>query len=159
MYDENTYDYEYQPRPRRNTMATAAVVFGILSLVTSLMIYISLPCGALAVIFALLSRTEKPMRKKAKTGLICGICGMAATVIITVSAFYYVLSDSGMRSFLEYYCQMYTGDYNFDLDEMLEEMFPFIGNLDTPAFQDSGSDIPSTDEPSIIEPKGEGTFL
>ena len=157
MYDENTYEYE--PRPRRNPMATAALVFGILSLVTSLMIYLSIPCGALAVILALLSRTDKPMRKKAKSGLICGICGMLATVIITVSAFYYVLSDSGMRSFLEYYCQMYTGDYDFDLDEMIEEMFPFVGDLDTPSYQNSGNDLPSTDEPSTIEPKGEGTYL
>lgn len=157
MYDENTYEYE--PRPRRNPMATAALIFGILSLVTSLMIYLSVPCGALAVILALLSRTDKPMLKKAKSGLICGICGMLATVIITVSAFYYVLSDSGMRSFLEYYCQMYTGDYDFDLDEMIEEMLPFVGDLDTPSYQNSGNDLPSTDEPSTIEPKEEGTYL
>lgn len=147
MYDDTSYEYEQHPR--RNPLATAAIILGILSLVTSMMIYISLPCGALAVILAILSRTSSPMTKKAKTGLICGFCGMAATVIITVSAFYYVLTNSDLRSLLEYYCQAYLGDYNFDLNEELSNIFPFINIFEGP----------SPEEPSIIEPKGEGTFL
>ena len=69
-----------------------------------------------------------------------------------------------MRSVLEYYCQIYTGDSEFDLDELLEEVFPFMENLETPSIQLPGTentvpDSPSTDIPAIIEPKGEGTFL
>ena len=147
MYDDTSYEYEQ--RPRKNPMTTAAIVFGILSLLSSMIIYISLPCGALAVILAILSRTSSPMAKKAKAGLICGFCGMVATVVITVSTFYYVLTDSGLRSVLEYYCQAYLGDYDFNLEEELADIFPFIDRFETPA----------PEETPIIEPKGEGTFL
>lgn len=157
MYEENTS--EYQSRPSKNPMATAAVVFGILSLVTCFIIYLSLPFGALAVIFALLSRVEKPMRQKARRGMICGICGMIATIILTVSAFYTVLTDSSMRSFLEYYLRIYTGDDTFDLDNALESLFPFIDELDTPSFELPDLEITSPDESPVIQPKGAELFL
>lgn len=157
MYEEN--NSEYQTQPRKNPMATAALVFGILSLVTCFIIYLSLPFGALAVIFALLSRTERPIRKKARRGLICGICGMIATVVLTVSAFYTVLTDSSMRSFLEYYLRVYTGDYNFDLDDTLEALFPFLNELDTPSFELPDSEENTADESPVISPKGAETFL
>lgn len=157
MYEEN--NSEYQTQPRKNPMATAALVFGILSLVTCFIIYLSLPFGALAVIFALLSRTERPIRKKARRGLICGICGMIATVVLTVSAFYTVLTDFSMRSFLEYYLRVYTGDYNFDLDDTLEALFPFLNELDTPSFELPDSEENTADESPVISPKGAETFL
>lgn len=149
MYNETSYETE--PRLRRNPMAAAALILGILSLATSLILSISVPCGALSVILALLSRTDQPMRKKARAGLICGICGMTASVILTVSAFSYVLSHSDLRALLEYYCQVYTGDYDFSLDDMLEELLPFPG--------DSPDSSPEPSAPSAIEPKGESTFL
>lgn len=157
MYEEN--NSEYQTQPRKNPMATAALVFGILSLVTCFIINLSLPFGALAIIFALLSRTEPTIRKKARRGLICGICGMIATVVLTVSAFYTVLTDSSMRSFLEYYLRVYTGDYNFDLDDTLEGLFPFLDGLDTPSFALPDSEENTADESPVISPKGAETFL
>lgn len=157
MYDDSPYEsYEPQKRPPKNVFAAAAVVFGILSLVFSMLIYLALPCGALAVILAILSHTDKPMIKKAKLGLICGIAGMTATIVLTVSAFYVVLSDSGMRSMVEYYCQIYIGDSDFDLDELIEDMFPFIKLPETPSIELPGTEH---DTPFVIEPKGEGTFL
>lgn len=165
MYDDTSYEsYKPQKQPGRNVFAPAAILLGVLSLFSSMIIYISLPCGALAILLAILSRTDSPMTKKAKTGLICGVAGMTATIILTVSAFYIVLSDSDMRSILEYYCQIYTGDSDFDLDELLEEMFPFIDNLETPSIElperrDSIPSNPLPEEPSVIDPKGEGTFL
>lgn len=149
MYEENSYSYEYQNPPRRNPMATASVVFGILALLSCLIIYVSVPCGAMAVIFAILSRTDRPMPQKSKVGLICGICGMISTVIITISSFYYVLSDSTMRTFLEQYYQMYTGDFDFDLEEELGDLIPFL---------DFGSDTPS-EEPLQMEPLEGGSIL
>ena len=164
MYDDTSYNtYNQNQRPHRQPLITAAMFLGILSLLSNMMIYVSLPCGALAIILALVSKTDRSLLKKAKIGLACGMIGLVSTVIITVSAFYFVLGNSEMRSALEYYCQIYMGDYNFDLDEFLEEMFPFIGDLDTPALNIPGFDnLPGgadSSEPVVIEPKGDGTFL
>lgn len=93
---------------KRKPLATAALVLGILSIILSFIIYLALPLGAMSIIFAILSHTEYKMAKKSRIGLVCGICGIFASVLITVSAFRYVLTDPDMRTYLEYYIQMYT---------------------------------------------------
>ena len=116
--------------PARRPMATASLVLGILSLFLCSVIYLALPLGALAIIFAILSHTDYTMTGKSKAGLVCGLCGILASVIITVSAFYYVLSNPLARSYLEYYIQMYTGDSDFDLDDDLLRLLPGGQNQD-----------------------------
>lgn len=134
MYDDDIYG--------RNPMSTAAFSLGFISILTCSMFYIALPCGALAVICAILSHGSMPMPKKSKTGLIFGICGMVVSAAVTVMAVRMVLTNPQLRSNLEYMIQMYTGDYSFDLDEELDRLLP------------SGNDSPNT-----INPEGEGIFL
>lgn len=132
MYEENpNSSAEYREPPKRDPLSTASLVFGILSLLSSLIIYTALPFGALAVIFALLSRTDKPMAKKSRIGIVCGICGMIATVVITVSSVFYVLNDSSMRALLEEYIQIYTGDFDFSLGDTLDKLLtePLEGGI------------------------------
>lgn len=53
----NSSDYGQRPESRRsNGLATASMVLGIFSLMSSTIFYVAVPCGALAVLFALLSR-------------------------------------------------------------------------------------------------------
>ncbi|MCD8021870.1 MAG: hypothetical protein LUF30_02405 [Lachnospiraceae bacterium] len=124
-YDDE-YTYESRPPRGRNAMATAALALGILSLVLCSFIYAALPCGAMAIICAILSRGKGKMYGRSKAGLIFGIAGIIATIVVTVSAFVYVLTTDSGRSYLEYYYRIYSGDLDFDLDEALEEYFPFL---------------------------------
>ena len=76
--------------------ATASLVLGILSLVTCCCIYSALPFGALAIIFALLSRGgEMTMDSRGMTGLGLGIAGLVLTIVIFIIMFIYTVSFYG----------------------------------------------------------------
>ena len=65
-------------------MSIAALVMGILSLICCCCGYLGIACGALGIIFALLSRQDGPMDSKAKTGLVLSGIGLALGLISTV---------------------------------------------------------------------------
>lgn len=65
-----------------NGMALASLVMGIMSLVCCCCSWLGTPCGALGIIFALLSKGDEPMSSQAKTGLILSIVGIALGVIL-----------------------------------------------------------------------------
>lgn len=122
MFHNDMYGYV----PRRNPLATASMVLGILSLCTCFIFYLSLPFGALAILLAILSRIERNMSGKGKAGIICGLCGIIVSIAVTVSSVYFVLTDATARSYLEYYLQIYTGDSELSLEEEFGNLFPFI---------------------------------
>ncbi len=122
MDTEYGYSYGYS----RNPMATAAVVLGVISLFTCLVFYISVPCGALAVLLAILSRGKNPMPGKSKAGVVCGMIGMCLSVVITLASVWVVLTNAQMRAYMENYLQYYLGDSSFDLDQELGTMFPAL---------------------------------
>lgn len=147
-YDD---EYNWESRPaggRKNTMATAALVLGVLSITLCSVFYVSLPCGAIAIICAILSRDNRPMVGKSKAGIICGSIGMVITLVFTVSAFRYVLTTEDGREYLQYYYRMYTGDYDFDVDEAFEELFPFLYDSDenSTSGSENGSGDSATDD-------------
>ncbi len=148
MYNyDDEYNWEQRPaRRRKNTMATAAVVLGILSICLCSVFYVSLPCGAMAVICAILSRDSRPMTGKSRAGMICGVIGMVITVVLTVSAFRYVLTTDDGREYLQYYYRMYTGDYDFDIDDAFKELFPFL--YDSEGTDPNGSEGNDSDDGS-----------
>ena len=84
--------------------ATASLVLGILSLVTCCCIYSALPFGALAIIFALLSRGgEMTMDSRGMTGLGLGISGIVLTIVIFIIMFIYTVSFyGGFDAFMQY---------------------------------------------------------
>lgn len=139
MDTEYGYSYGYT----RNPMATAAVVLGVISLFTCLIFYISIPCGALAVLFAILSRGRNPMPGKSKTGVVCGAIGIFLSAAITVSSVWTVLTNAQMRAYMENYLRYYLGDSSFDLDRELVTMFPALKGI--LGYNDSGNNI-GTDE-------------
>lgn len=153
---KNMYDDYSERLYRRSPMASASVIFGVLSLILGAVFYLALPCGALAVLFAILSRTQRKLPGKSKAGLLLGTCGMLATVIITVSAMYYVLTTPAGRNYLEQYYRYYTGDQNFRLED-LGELFNFEGwddSLSSDPAAPSGS--PDLSVPVVQVPDGLG---
>lgn len=166
MYGDGMYG-QYQPR---NSMARASFILGIISIVFCSIFYISLPCGALAILCAVLSRTGASLPRKCRFAIISGACGILATLVITGAMVKNVLTDPEMRSYLEYYLQAYTGDYSLDLEEELSDAFPFLSGLfkdETDEEDNVPESIPQKDEteeqPSQNTPAipsgGEGVFL
>ncbi|MFQ9394636.1 MAG: hypothetical protein ACLR2E_12115 [Lachnospiraceae bacterium] len=65
----NDYNYDYNPNPEpldpepaHSGMETAAIILGILALVGSTCFYLSIPCAAVGILLALLSRGRKEHR-------------------------------------------------------------------------------------------------
>lgn len=73
---ENNYNNQHP-----NSMATAAMVLGIISLVTSCCLYIAIPVGAIGIILALLSKGYEPrLSSRGKTGLGLSLGGFAVSI-------------------------------------------------------------------------------
>ena len=118
------YQPNYQPQvnyedKRSSGFATASIVLGIVAIATSCCIYSALICGALSIIFALLSKGgEMTMSSNAKIGLTLGIIGLAATIILYTVVIIVVISNSGgidafmleynkaMEQYMQYYQTM-----------------------------------------------------
>ena len=120
----NTYSYGqanngysssggYQPQNGKtpaSPMAIASLVMGILSLVLCCCFGIgSIVLGALGIIFAILSRKEKPMETMAKVGLGLSIGGVIIGLIIAVFFFISMLTSDDVQS-----------DYGFPGESSLE---------------------------------------
>lgn len=159
MYGNDTYRH-YRPR---NSMARAAFILGILSVMFSSIFYIALPCGALAILCAVLSRTDAggKMTARCRFAVISGLCGIVATLVITGVMVQKVFTDPALRSYIEYYLRSYTGDYDLDLDEELADLFPFLQNGDSAADTPEEEEMP--DDPAGLSPvdpqDSEGVFL
>ena len=84
------------PNKRSAGMETAAFVLGIVSLATCACIYTSVVCGALAIMFALLSKGgATSMSNRARYALILGLIGLIATIIMYTTTFAYAIHTYG----------------------------------------------------------------
>lgn len=68
----------------KNVMHIVSLVLGIISIVTALFWYITLPTGILAIIFGVKS-ARKTGSKIGKAGMITGIIGLALFAFIYIS--------------------------------------------------------------------------
>lgn len=113
--------YKYPLYQRGNAMETAAMVLGTSSLIMCNCLYIAIPFGALAIIFALLSRGGKmSMSAKARNGLILGIVGIVVTIVFYAYAFYIAIQDAGsFENLLRETCEM----MGYDFETLFGEYF------------------------------------
>lgn len=118
--------YQTNPTPqipdkRSASMAVASMTLGIISLVTCSCLFLSLPCSALAIIFALLSRGgETTMGVYAKIGLGFGIAGLCLTILLYTLAFAYAIYTYGS---LENYLRAYSEMQGMDYDELFRQFY------------------------------------
>lgn len=81
------YQAQYQRQTQiqeKNTMSTASLVMGILSLVSCCCTWIGIVFGVLGIVFALMSRTDGQMDGQAKAGLILSIIGIVLDILIII---------------------------------------------------------------------------
>lgn len=120
----NTVNYQ-QSEP--NGMSTASLVMGIISLVLCCCFYVSIPLGALGILFAILSKgKDQTMCGRSKTGLGLSIAGLVLTILLTIGMLVANLTYMGsdgfsrqMKEYMEYYNRGYY-DGEEDIDDLLD---------------------------------------
>lgn len=101
---------------------TAGFVLSIVAMCCSCCLYISLPCGALAVLFAILSKGgSDKMTGKAVTAFWLGIAALLSTLLVYGVATYTALQEYGsFEGILRAYCEMTGMDY----ETFYSQLFP-----------------------------------
>lgn len=189
MYSDdsnNGYDpsssSEMKPRRRSNALASASLVFGIFSLLGGLVFYISVPCGALAILLALLSRGNTRLNGSQKASIALGAAGIIASTLITLFMFYSVWTNPSLRAQVAYLFDLYAEELG--LDYRFEDVFgdeagssgsQSEGNEDVPYYNSSefwddlfsgkgssssqnGSSGSSSDDPSGADSSDGGSY-
>ena len=107
------YGNSYYSQSKTNKMAIMAMIFGIISIASCYVFYVSIPLGAMAAIFASLSRNQSyNYSKKARTGMILGLVGIVASAIITGILITILLREFGsFEGILREYCRIMELDF------------------------------------------------
>ena len=107
------YGNSYYSQPKANKMAIMAMIFGIISIASCYVCYISIPLGAMAAIFASLSRNQSySYSKKARTGMILGLVGIVVSAIVTSIFLTILLREFGsLEGILREYCRIMGLDF------------------------------------------------
>ncbi len=142
---QNPFYRNPAPGNASNSLAVAALICSILSIVSVCCLYGAFIFGGLAIIFALLSRgARKKATGAARTALLLGTAGVLISVVITIGSFITVSRQyGGFDKFLERYT--YTLEHNFGIDL-------------NPGSDGSGTDGGSGND-SILDGNGSGEYL
>lgn len=118
-----------------SSFATAALILGLLSVMTAFMgtVYPPLVFGGLAIILAILSRGCDPKYlTNAKIGLISGITGLIANVAVIASAFLLIYTNPQIQEeFHTTLNQYYEAVYGESFDDALEEIMEALDEYDS----------------------------
>ena len=111
----NPYQQPVQDK-RSASMTTAATILGVFSVTTCTCLYVSVACGGLAILLALLSKGgELTMSKSARLALYRGVAGLVITAITYAVTLYAIIGEYGS---LEEYLRIYLQDYGMSLDDL-----------------------------------------
>lgn len=153
----NTYS---NPQPS-NPFATASMVMGIVSVACVILIFpiiLAIPTGALAIIFAILSRIGKvKLRGTAITGIITGIIALSLNLILW--GFMFVVALSISKPYLdkmdspEYLEEFRNKSYEEIYDEMYNDIYNEMYNdlYDNNLYDNNSQYYPEDSYPYIME--------
>ncbi len=131
-YNGNPYGYIGAKilSPQKNKgegMATAAMILGIISLISLLLLHFYMPflLGGVGIILAVLSKGKaKKMLGKARAGLICCITGLALDVTICVFSVYLVFAlPDIMPEMVDEVNKMCEEQYGMTYEELMDEIY------------------------------------
>lgn len=117
----------YPGKPKGDSMATASLILGIITLASMLILQFSIPfvLGGIGIVLAILSRgSAKRLAGKAKAGLICCIAGLSLDIVLCVSAICLVFALPHLSpEFQEEVNKACEEQYGVSYDEMMEEFY------------------------------------
>ena len=122
------FEQSYQPNPnppyhsrRSSQMESASLVLGLIAGISCTCLYLSIPCGALAIIFATLSRGgAMSYTSKAQIGMVLGILALVVITLLVVFVVVYAWVQYGsIEAFLEAYAKMQGMSYNELMQQFL----------------------------------------
>nr|WP_317354689.1 hypothetical protein [uncultured Agathobacter sp.] len=126
-YDYNRYDYN-DPRnfnnKRSQEMETASLVLGIIAIASCTCLNVSIICGSLSMLFALLSKGgASSMSSRAMFCFVLGLVSVLITICFYTVLIVYMLHEYGSLSgILNAYSDMSGIDYN-DLIEQINSAY------------------------------------
>lgn len=118
----NTYTQFTGTAGRSDPMETASLTLAVVAMISCFFPYISLPCGAVAIIFATLSRGgQMQYGTKALTGMILGITALSVTIVLYTAVFAFIYTEYGsIEAFMKAYSEMTGVDYN----DLMQQIMP-----------------------------------
>ncbi len=116
--NDTSYGYYYNqpPKAEPNGYAIASLILGIVSLILCCCSCISIVTSILAIVFAVLSRQGQPMRGNAMGGMICGIVGLAATLLCT-GFFLLIIAETNAEDMDDFFNGYMGDEYYYDYNE------------------------------------------
>lgn len=123
--EQQYFNHNFQQPPRiirLNMFEAASLVLAVGAILSCTCFYGSYILGALAILFALLSRGgQMKMSSKAKLGLILGIAAIILTTVVTIGAYFIAIEEYGsIENVLREYCQMYGLDFEEEFGILFE---------------------------------------
>ena len=116
------YQFEQPLRHKANSMATAANILGIATIVTTIMCTVYLPfiTGGLAILFAILSKgSARQMSRPAKTGVTAGIIGLAMNILLIAMVWIVYTTNPEIHQQVN---DIFEQRYGITIDEMIDEL-------------------------------------
>lgn len=111
---------------KQNGMATAALIMGLIAIISTFSSGMGFIFGALGITFALLSRREYTMDKMAHAGLILSIIGTIASIITLVFSIIMIYKNPDIiDQTMEQFYSMYGYENTDDLFEDPENTYGF----------------------------------
>ena len=112
---ENEQDFVRPDPIRRNEgLEKASVILGIFALFSTMIFYLSIPLGALAVITGLLSRGNGKVKGRGKTGIIIGVVALSASVAFTGYTVTLYMTNAEYRESVKNLVDYYMARYGLE---------------------------------------------
>ena len=120
------YEHSFQPKPRIikvNLFEAASIFLAIGALISCVFFYGAYIMGALAILFALLSRGgQMKMSSKARFGLILGIAAIVLSTVLTIGSVYIAIQEFGsIENVLREYCEMFGLNFEQEFGHLFEQ--------------------------------------
>lgn len=106
---------------RSKRMENTALLLGVIAVATICLVYPTLICGSLAIVFALLSRGgERTLTARAKTGLTLGSIGLG--IILLMIVYTLIIAEVYYGGLLNMAREVY-GSMGIDFDALMNSMY------------------------------------
>ena len=126
FYNNYNYNQAHNDLDYHVTLATAAMVAGLLSVPFCFMGYVGIILGGVAIVMALLSKgTAKKLLPQAKKAIFYGILGIIIGYAVVITSIHTFLTHPEMRQGVN---QLYEQYYGVSFDETLEQLIGPTGN-------------------------------